>query len=154
MPTPEGRIFLVHGHNDDVKDSVVRFIRGITELKVTILHEKADRGRTIIEKFEKHAARASYAVVLLTGDDDGRARGTKKFRPRPRQNVILELGFFVGRLGRGNVALLYEEGVELPSDIQGVLFLPLDSGDAWKKRLAIEMADAGLSVDLRKVLPA
>jgi predicted nucleotide-binding protein len=149
-----GGIFLVHGRDEAVKETVARFLDRVTESGVTILHEQADRGRTIIEKFEEHAAAAGYAVVLLTGDDEGRMRGEGELRPRARQNVILELGFFVGTLGRGQVALLYGEGVELPSDIQGVLFLPLDAGGVWKTKLAGEMLDAGVSVDPTKVLRA
>ena len=149
-----GGIFLVHGRDEAVKETVARFLDRVTESGVTILHEQADRGRTIIEKFEEHAAAAGYAVVLLTGDDEGRMRGEDELRPRARQNVILELGFFVGTLGRGQVALLYGEGVELPSDIQGVLFLPLDEGGVWKTKLAGEMLDAGVSVDPTKVLRA
>jgi len=93
--------------------------------------------------------------VLLTGDDEGRKRETDgELRPRARQNVILELGFFVGALGRGRVALLYEEGVELPSDISGVLYLPLDDAGAWKRTLAREMQAAEVGIDAEKVLGA
>jgi predicted nucleotide-binding protein len=90
----------------------------------------------------------------LTGDDEGRKSGDEEWRPRARQNVVLELGFFIGALGRGRVALLYEEEVELPSDIAGVLYLPLDDAGAWKAKLAREMSDAGVAVDANKVLRA
>jgi predicted nucleotide-binding protein len=93
--------------------------------------------------------------VLLTGDDEARQRGAEQeLRLRARQNVILELGFFVGALGRQRVVLLYEEGVELPSDISGVLYLPLDEAGAWKTRLAREMLEAGVRVDAEAVLRA
>ena len=120
-----------------------------------MLEEQPDAGRTIIEKFEQHAVEAGYAVVLLTSDDEGREAGTQdELRPRARQNVILELGFFIGELGRGRVALLYEEGVELPSDIVGVLYLPLDAAGAWKTKLAREMHDADVGIDPEKALKA
>jgi predicted nucleotide-binding protein len=94
-------------------------------------------------------------VVLLTGDDEGRQRGAEQeLQPRARQNVILELGFFVGALGRQRVVLLYEDGVELPSDISGVLYLPLDAAGAWKTRLGREMLEAGVRVNAEAVLRA
>lgn len=146
-------VFLVHGHDEAVKQSVARFIDQVTKPGVVILEEQADRGRTLIEKFEEHAARISYAVVLLTGDDEGRKRGSgADLVPRARQNVVLELGFFIGVLRRGRVAMLYSENVELPSDVAGVLYLPLDSGGAWKIKLAREMRAAGVPVDTDALL--
>jgi predicted nucleotide-binding protein len=147
-------VFLVHGRNEEKKQTVARYLDKITESGAVVLEEQADAGRTIIEKFEQHAGEAGYAVVLLTGDDEGRAKGTEELRPRARQNVILELGFFVGALGRGRVALLYEEEVELPSDISGVLYLPLDDAGAWKRKLAREMQAAEVGIDAQKVLGA
>jgi predicted nucleotide-binding protein len=153
-PAGDG-VFLVHGRNEAAKQSVARFIERVTQPGVTVLEEQPDQGRTIIEKFEQYAAEAGYAVVLLTGDDEGRQRGTdQELRPRARQNVILELGFFVGVLGRQRVVLLYEDGVELPSDISGVLYLPLDEAGAWKTRLGREMLEAGVRVDAEAVLRA
>jgi predicted nucleotide-binding protein len=133
---------------------MARYLDKVTESGAVVLEEQADAGRTIIEKFEQHAAEAGYAVVLLTGDDEGRRKGTEKLRSRARQNVILELGFFVGALGRNRVALLYEEGVELPSDISGVLYLPLDEPGAWKQKLAREMQAVGVGIVAEKVLGA
>ena len=92
--------------------------------EVVILHEQPNEGRTLIEKFEDHASAGDHAVVLLTGDDvggevpvDGK---DPVLNPRGRQNVVFELGFFVGRLGRSRAVVLYEEGVELPSDFKGL----------------------------------
>jgi predicted nucleotide-binding protein len=151
----EGRIFLVHGHDERTKQTVARFLDRITKPGVTILDEQAGSGRTLIEKFEDYASEAIYAVVLLTGDDEGRRHGTDdELRPRARQNVILELGFFVAQLGRSHVTLLYEEGVELPSDISGVSYLLLDAGGAWKTKLAREMVAAELEIDAEAALSA
>jgi predicted nucleotide-binding protein len=90
-------------------------------------------------------------VVLLTGDDVG---GTQpdKLQPRARQNVILELGYFVGKLGRSQVCALRAEGVEIPSDFAGVVYHPLDAGGAWKFQLARELKAAGYAVDLNDAL--
>ena len=141
------RVFIVHGHDHGRTHEVARFLTAVTHNEPVILHEQANEGRAIIEKFESHAADAAYAVVIATADDVGRAKDADTERPRPRQNVILELGFFFGSLGRARVALLYEEGVERPSDIDGVLYVPLDAAGAWKPALARELKAAGVGVD-------
>jgi hypothetical protein len=151
---PGNTIFIVHGHDEAAKQEVARFLERVVTPKVVILEEQPDLGRTIIEKFEEHAGKVGYAVVLLTADDEGRKRGEEHLRPRARQNVILELGFFVGVLGRPRVALVYEEGVELPSDIQGVLYLLLDHAGGWKTRLAREMRAVGVPIDTDALLSA
>ena len=118
---PKGQtVFVVHGHDDARKLEVAHFIERVTGQRPTILHEQSNRGRTIIEKLEYHATEAGFAVVLLNGDDVG---GVDKasLRPRARQNVVMELGLFMGLLGRSGVVALCEEGVERPSDIDGVL---------------------------------
>ena len=133
-------VFLVHGHDEGTKQEVARALERLG-LKPIILHEQPDAGRVILEKFEAHAD-VGYAVVLLTPDDEC---GDKR---RARQNVILELGYFLGKLGRRRVSVIYEEGVEIPSDYQGVLYTPLDPGTAWRFKLAREMKAAGLDIDL------
>jgi predicted nucleotide-binding protein len=158
-PTPAtGRgtdVFVVHGRDNETKQEVARFLEQIVKPRVILLGEQPDQGRTIIEKFEDYASDVGFAVVLLTGDDEGRISGREEpLRARARQNVILELGFFIGTLGRGHVALLYEDGVELPSDITGVLYLGLDPEGAWKKKLALELSAAGVSIDLQATLRA
>ena len=153
-PSPKARttVFVVHGHGEAFKQQVARFLNAVTDLEPVILHEQANSGRTIIEKFEAQAGRAAFAVVLLTADDDGGVRGTGERRPRARQNVVFELGFFIGALGRSRVAVLHEDGVELPSDMSGVLYTPLDAAGAWKLALAKELQAAGLSVDLNRAI--
>jgi Predicted nucleotide-binding protein containing TIR-like domain len=95
---PQGtRVFVVHGHDGEVKYQVVEFLETTTGQRPVILHEQVDAGRTIIEKFEAHASEAGFAVVLLTADDEGRAKGDTALSPRARQNVVLEFGFFVGK---------------------------------------------------------
>lgn len=151
-PSAEPAIFLVHGRDEGAKHGVTRFVESITGLEPIILAEQANLGQTVIEKFEKHASQVSYAIVLLTGDDEGRLKGTRSMKARARQNVILELGWFAGKLGRQKVAMLYETGVELPSDIVGILYAELDPGEGWKIKLAREMKAAGLPVDMNKVV--
>lgn len=145
-------VFVVHGHSEAFKQQVARLLAAVTDLEPVILHEQANSGRTIIEKFEDHAGKAAFAVVLLTGDDEGGVRGSGERRPRARQNVVFELGFFIAALGRSKVAVLHEEGVELPSDMSGVLYTPLDAGGAWKLALGKELRAAGLAVDLNRAM--
>ena len=143
-------IFVVHGHDQAVKQEVVRYLEKLTGATPTVLHEQPDQGRTVIEKFEDYANKAGFAVVLLTADDEGRQRGSGETKPRSRQNVVFELGFFIGALGRQRVAVLYEEGVELPSDMSGVLYKAL--GGEWKFELARELKAANIEIDANKAL--
>lgn len=144
-------VFVVHGHDGETKVNVARFLSKLLGRDPIILHEQPDRGRTIIEKFEDHAARAACAVVLLTRDDVGGPAGGDQ-QPRARQNVVLELGFFLGKLGRSRAIILYEAGVELPSDLHGVLYVPLDAAGAWRNTVARELEAAGLELNLRALL--
>ncbi len=149
-PISSSEIFVVHGHNGEAKANVARFIERL-KLKPIILHEQANQGLTIIEKFEAHA-NVGYAIVLLTADDIGGTKQTpnNKLKPRARQNVIFELGYFIGRLSRNRVCALYESGVEIPSDYDGVVYVSLD-GDAWHLKLAKEIKAAGFDVDLNNL---
>jgi predicted nucleotide-binding protein len=145
------RVFVVHGHDEEAKQSVARCIEklGLTAL---ILHEQPNQGRTVIEKFEDYAD-VGFAVVLLTPDDVGASKSQKdNLRERARQNVIFELGFFIGVLGRHRVCALHKGDVEFPSDFSGILWVRMDSDDAWRFTLAREMKAAGLDVDLNKLV--
>jgi len=151
--TPDGRleqtgskVFLVHGHDDGKKDTVARFLEKLN-LEVVIFHEHTDEGRTIIEKLEDLSEDIGFAVVLMTPDDVGRAAKEEKLLPRARQNVILEFGYFLGKLRRPHVAVLYSKGVEFPSDYDGVLYTELDERGIWRDKLKREIRAAGLPVD-------
>jgi predicted nucleotide-binding protein len=149
---PPTSIFVVHGHARAELHETVRVLERATGLDVTILHEQPNAGRTILEKFEDHATVTSYAVVLLTDDDVGSKAGSDKtLKPRGRQNVIFELGFFFGKLGRDRVAVLLSEGVEKPSDIDGLVYITLDSSGAWKQALARELQSAKIPVDYSRI---
>ncbi|AQX14970.1 hypothetical protein BKM78_02770 [Tessaracoccus sp. T2.5-30] len=143
----QGRVFIVHGHDEARKHEVFRVLHDITGTKPIILHEQPSGGRGILEKLEAYAATVGFAVALLTADDVGRAKSAREEAPRARQNVVLEAGYFAGRLGRARVVLLHESGVELPSDLDGIVYVPLDPAGAWKMKLAHEMASEGLQVD-------
>ncbi|WP_263649837.1 nucleotide-binding protein [Rasiella rasia] len=143
-------IFIVHGHDEHTKTDLARTIEKLG-LNPIILSEQPNRGQTIIEKFELHSD-VGFAVVLLTADDLGKVKTETKDKYRARQNVILEMGYFIGKLGRSNVFPLYESGVELPSDLHGVLYNPIDEGKTWKFKLVKELIASGYDVDANKIL--
>ncbi|MBF8733124.1 nucleotide-binding protein [Pseudomonas guariconensis] len=136
------RVFVVHGHDDGSREMVARFLERLG-FEAIILHEQANGGRTVIEKVEAHGD-VSFAVVLLTPDDEGCVKGGTLL-PRARQNVILELGYFIGRLGRGKVCALKRGQIEIPSDYAGVVYESLDGH--WKQALGRELETAGHAID-------
>lgn len=144
------KVFIVHGHNNEIKVNVARTIEKLG-LEAIILHEQANSGKTVIEKFEEFAD-VSFAIVLLTDDDLGKSKKGDDLNNRARQNVILELGYFIGKLTRNKVCPLYIPGVELPSDLLGLLYIELDTEESWKFKLAKELKAAGLDIDVNKIL--
>ena len=143
-------VFIVHGRDNEAKETVARFLEKL-ELTPVILHEQPSQGSTVIEKFERHAQPA-FTLVLLTPDDVGALQDDENnLKPRARQNVIFELGFFIGRLGRERVCALTKENVEIPSDYEGVVYIPLDEAGGWKMSLVRELKTAGLDVDANRV---
>jgi predicted nucleotide-binding protein len=144
------KIFIVHGHDERIKIDVARTIEKLG-LEPIILSEQPNQGQTIIEKFELHSD-VGFAVILLTADDLGKAKTETDDKYRARQNVIIEMGYFIGKLGRNKIFPLYESGVELPSDMHGVLYTPLDEMGNWKFKLAKELNASGYDVDANKIL--
>lgn len=151
------KVFIVHGHDRLMKTEVVGLIQtlGLTPI---VLRDQPKRGRTIIEAIDHHSD-VSSAIVLLSPDDMGysRAGKTEDARPRARQNVLLELGFFLGRLGRANVMVVHnkEPDFDMPSDYEGVIFIRYDSEDevgAWKIDVIRELHDIGFEVDANDIL--
>jgi predicted nucleotide-binding protein len=141
------RVFVVHGHDEVAKQAVARFLQTL-ECEPIVLSEQPNQGRTIIEKFEKHAD-VAFAVVLLTPDDTGYKKNhMEQMKDRARQNAILELGYFVGKLSRERVCALHKGSIDIPSDLHGIVYIPMDDGDGWKLTLAKELKAAGIKVDL------
>jgi predicted nucleotide-binding protein len=143
------KVFVVHGQDKEAKLEVQVFLHGL-DLEAVVLQQQPDKGFTIIEKFE-HQCDVDFALVLLTPDDIGGSAGASDPKPRARQNVVLELGYFFGKLGRERVRALHKGDVEIPSDISGILWVEMDKGGAWKTWVAREMRNAGLPVDLNNV---
>lgn len=145
------KVFVVHGHDEAARETTARFLERLG-LEPIILHEQASSGRTIIEKIE-HYSNVGYAMVLLTPDDVGRKKAEGElYRDRARQNVILELGYFTGKLGRNRVCALHRGSVEIPTDYLGVVYVPLDEGGGWQLRLAKELKAAGFEIDMNKAV--
>jgi len=155
--TSSRKIFLVHGRDLAARERVTSFLEKMG-MDLVILDEQHNAGKTVIEKFEDNSD-VHFAVVLLTGDDVGGIQTgydvqgiqSRELRLRARQNVIFELGFFMGRLKRDRVCAIRSGEVELPSDIGGMVWLALDS-PRWKKELATELEKAGYQIDWRKLV--
>lgn len=147
------KIFIVHGHDNDALQSVARFISRIG-LEEVILSELPDASRTVIEKFEAESGDVSFAIVLMTPDDSGNALSSASSRLRARQNVLYELGYFAGKLGRGRVLVLKKGDIEIPSDLAGVLYTELDEHGGWKRKLLSELVYAGVPFDKEKAFNA
>lgn len=147
------KIFIVHGHDDALKQEVARIVEK-QGLEAVILSEQANHGKTIIEKFEENTD-VGAAICLFTGDDYGRAIKDDKGeetkpandRLRARQNVVFESGYFMGRLGREKVILIANPEIEIPSDLQGVVYT---NDKSWQIDVLKELKEIGYAIDFNK----
>lgn len=144
------KIFIVHGHDNSAKNELARFIEKIG-LKAIILHEQASGGNTIIEKIEEYANTVGFTIILYTACDKGKSKKEDDLKDRARQNVVFEHGYFVGKLGRNRVIALNKENIETPSDINGVLYILMDSVGAWKTQIVQELKNAGYTIDANNI---
>ena len=126
------KVFVVHGREEAPREAVARFLERLG-FQAIILHEQANQGRTVIEKVESHSD-VGFAVIILTPDDTGSLKGEVP-QPRARQNVLLELGYFIGKLTRKRVCTFRVGEVEIPSDWRGVIDEPYDAVGAWKQNI-------------------
>ncbi|HEY9142214.1 MAG TPA: TIR domain-containing protein [Bryobacteraceae bacterium] len=125
------RVFIVHGHDEVALMQVKDYVQNTLKWQEPIvLREQPNAGKTIIEKFEELASEVDWVFVVLTPDDIAIAAGTNDEKRRSRQNVIFEMGYFCGSLGRrsGRVVLLHKGPIELPSDISGVVWIDITNG--------------------------
>jgi predicted nucleotide-binding protein len=143
-------VFVVHGRDHAIRNEVQRVLHSLS-IPSIVLDKEGDAGQTVVEKFVREAARCEYALVICSPDDEGRLRPkTKKtgapdgWRPRARQNVVLELGYFLAQLGRKNVFMLHTGDLELPSDLAGVIYQPGSTN--WQHKLVRELRDAGFVI--------
>ncbi|MFX1442084.1 MAG: TIR domain-containing protein [Promethearchaeota archaeon] len=146
------QVFIVHGRDEELKEKIKNTLIKL-DLEPIILHEQANKGRIILEKFEDHS-NVGYAIVLLTPDDKGSLKNDSTLKERARQNVVFEFGFFIGKLGRDHVFILYKESesFEKPSDIDGLVYCNYDEKGAWKMRLVKEMKAIGYQIDANKLI--
>jgi predicted nucleotide-binding protein len=130
-------IFISHGHNELLKLKLKDFVENRLKRRAVVLSEQPSAGMTVVEKLERVSNECSSAIILMTGDDALRYGGV-----RARQNVIHELGFFQGKYGRNRVILLVEEGLELFSNISGIVYIRFDPNnfDAAFESLRLEIA--------------
>lgn len=138
-------VFIIHGHDNELKAEVQLLLTraGVNNI---VLHEQPDKGRTIIDKLIGESSNSNYAIALLSPDDkleDGETRA--------RQNVILEIGYFIGLLGKERVRLLKKGDIEIPTDLSGVLYEKYDDAGAWKMKICKELLAVGIYVDIEEV---
>lgn len=152
-PQPSNKVFLVHGHDGAAINAVELFLHAIG-LDPIILHKRPNGGRHLLTKFREESEGAGFAVVLMTPDDEGGIAGAKERQPRARQNVVLELGFFIGKLGPASVAALIKGNVEKPSDFDGIAYIDFDEAGDWKTKLARELHHAKVPFDPAAVFTA
>ncbi|MCZ4345497.1 nucleotide-binding protein [Devosia neptuniae] len=145
------RVFIVHGRDDPLKIEVENYLRKIG-VEPVILHEQDNRGRHLLTKFMEVAASCSAAVVLVAAEDLGRHTSETDLQDRARQNVVLELGYFLGALGPKKTFMIVKGRPEMPSDMQGIVHIP-HAGD-WKKDLARELSGADIMIDAHAALRA
>jgi predicted nucleotide-binding protein len=154
-PHQNAKVFVVYGHDEQARTRLDAMLRR-WGLEPLILDQLPSEGQTIIEKLEKYTGEAKFGVVLATPDDEGHRRDHPDEKaPRARQNVVLELGMLLSKLGRSKVAILLkqQEHMERPSDIQGLIYIPFKDNlekDAGLL-LAKEMTAAGYQIDVAKV---
>ena len=139
------KVFIVHGHDGELKESVARMIER-QGIEAIILSEQANKGATIIEKFEANSD-VGAAICLFTADDSGKGNKEFDYRKRARQNVVFETGYFMGKLGRQNVIMIADEEIEIPSDMQGVVYT---DNTYWQVAVLKELKEIGFDVDMNK----
>ena len=139
------RVFVVHGQNESARDEVVSFLSDVG-LNGIVLHDQPNMGRHLLTKFIDEAELVTFAVVLMTDDDIGGLKGANP-APRARQNVILELGYFLCHLGQSRVCALVTPGLETPSDFDGIVYIRMESDGAWKAELSRELQAAGMPLN-------
>lgn len=146
--TSNNKVFIVHGHDGELKEKVARRLEQ-QGIEAIILSEQVNRGRTIIEKLEAYSD-VNVAIILFTQDDLGVAKeekGNEKYRAR--QNVVFEAGYFMGYLGRENIIMIADENVEIPGDLSGMVYTTRDS---WEFEMLKELNAAGMRVNMNKLL--
>ncbi|HEX3434563.1 MAG TPA: nucleotide-binding protein [Solirubrobacteraceae bacterium] len=157
-PANGKQVLLAHGRNERWMAAVARLLEQAGTHEVTILNERPGDRDALAQQFSGHTPSSRYAVVLLTADDIGAPRVESEdepyYSPRPHQAVVFEMGFLVAALEPGRVCVLYEEGVQLPCDLQDVAYVRLDMAGTWQPKLLLQLRKAGFDYDLNKLAAA
>jgi len=148
------RVIVVCGTDDDMKKALTHALSKLWLIPV-LLCEEPSHGRKLMERYTDYAD-VGFAVVLLSPDDFGYAKNAESTtrKLRPRQEVVFELGFLLGKLGRGNVLVFFKEclNFEVPTDFEGMKTVAFDQLDSWKLALIRELGNSGYSVDADRIL--
>ena len=148
------KVFVVYGHDHIARTQLEAMLRR-WDLQPLILDQLVSSGQTVIEKLEEYTSQVNFGIVLATPDDMGYAKESEdKKKYRVRQNVVLELGMLLSKLGRKRVAILLSqaEDMESPSDIEGLIYIPFkDNVEEAKLSLAKEMQNNGYKLDISKL---
>lgn len=149
------QVVVAHGRNEKWRQAVASLLEQTGSHEIVILNERQNERGTLVEQFGAQAPGSRYAVVLLTADDVGAPRLESEeepyFSPRARQGVVFEMGFLVAALTPGCVCVLYEDGVELPCDLEGIAYVRLDLSGAWRPKLLLHLRKAGFDYDLNRL---
>ena len=136
------KVFIVHGHDGELKQKVARLLEK-QGIEAVILSEQPNQGMTIIEKIEAYSEGVDAAICLFTPDDEMKD-GTK----RARENVVLETGYFIGKIGREKTIVIVADGVMNLSDLKGIVYV---SDKNWELDVLKELREIGYSVDFNKL---
>lgn len=122
--------------------------------KPVVLKDRSHPGKTLLDELVRYSRGVQFAIVILSADDLGRGKNEPQdqLRYRGRQNAVFELGFLVRHLDRSKVFVLHEQGVEMPSDYGGVIYIPYDTNGAWKGLLAKAVNAAGIYINVNSVI--
>jgi predicted nucleotide-binding protein len=145
------KVLIIHGQDEEKKATLASFLTKLG-LEPVIPHEEPSSGTNLMEKIGK-SPNVTFAIILLTADDYGYPKGRpEESKPRPKQDVIFELGFLIGQIGQNLVCALCEEGLDLPPEYKGNVFIPYDPGGLWKLLIARAMKMANVDLDMNKAI--
>ena len=153
LPPTKSRVFIVHGHNLGILAEVEAFVLKANKRPI-VLKDQSRPGKNLLDELIQHSKGVQFAIVILSADDVARAEGEPQdqLRYRGRQNAVFEFGFLVRQLGKSKVFVLHEQGVEMPSDYGGVIYIPYDTTGAWKGLLAKAIGATGIPINIRSVI--
>ncbi|MFH1560587.1 MAG: nucleotide-binding protein [Chloroflexota bacterium] len=149
-PARSRKVFVVHGHNSQVLDKVSNFLLK-AKYEPIILKDESFASQFLLNELVKNTRNLAFAIVIMTADDEGRLKGEPKseLKDRARQNVIFEFGYLLRVLPRNKVYVLREHGLDMPSDFDGVFYIPYDEPGAWQMPLVKAVKAAGIPLNTK-----